>query len=186
MTHDQYLKILGLQRGATAEEIKKAYRKKARLYHPDLNSRDNASDIFIAVNEAYEYLIEDDIRKKQKPYSEEDLRKAWQQYRRDQAIIRARENSRRRYNKFKESSTYKSSMILNKALLFITLGAGIFVSVFTIVGYIIELGTIDEDEVMQTLVGFLLLLSIGAIFIIVSIAHIQAFNQQKKKSLSDE
>ncbi len=186
MTHDQYLKILGLQRGATAEQIKKAYRKKARLFHPDLNRRDTATNIFIAVNEAYEYLIEDDKRRRNHNLSEEDLVKAWQDHRKEQARKRAYQYSRSRYNEFKKSKNYRSSMILNKALLFITLGAGIFISSLTIIGYFIALGTVNEYNDVPSLAGFMLLLSIGVIFIIVSIAHIQAFNQQKKKSMSDE
>lgn len=54
---EHYSKILGVHLNATPQEIKKAYRRKALLYHPDKNPSDAAMEKFIAVQEAYEYLI---------------------------------------------------------------------------------------------------------------------------------
>ena len=52
-----YYEVLGLSKGATDEEIKKAYRKMAKQYHPDLNPRDKAAEAkFKEVNDAYEVL----------------------------------------------------------------------------------------------------------------------------------
>lgn len=52
-----YYEVLGLQKGCTEEEIKKAYRKLAKQYHPDLNPGDNEAEAkFKEVNEAYEVL----------------------------------------------------------------------------------------------------------------------------------
>jgi curved DNA-binding protein len=52
-----YYSTLGVSRDATAEEIKRAYRKLARQFHPDLNPGDKAAEEqFKAVNEAYEVL----------------------------------------------------------------------------------------------------------------------------------
>lgn len=51
-----YYEILGVGRGATEEEIKKAYRRLARQYHPDVNKSPDAEARFKEVNEAYEVL----------------------------------------------------------------------------------------------------------------------------------
>jgi molecular chaperone DnaJ len=59
-----YYETLGVERGANAEDIRKAYRKLARKYHPDLNPGDKASeDRFKTVQEAYDVL--NDAKKKQ-------------------------------------------------------------------------------------------------------------------------
>ncbi|HOJ93526.1 MAG TPA: molecular chaperone DnaJ [Dictyoglomaceae bacterium] len=55
-TQKDYYEILGVDRNATQEDIKKAYRKLVRQYHPDLNKDPGAQDKFKEINEAYEVL----------------------------------------------------------------------------------------------------------------------------------
>lgn len=59
-----YYKILGLNQNATKDEIKKAYRKLALEFHPDKNKSPNAHEKFIAINEAYLILYDDEAREK--------------------------------------------------------------------------------------------------------------------------
>jgi curved DNA-binding protein len=60
-----YYKILGVDKSASVEDIKKAYRKLARKFHPDLNPNDKeANKKFQQVNEANEVLSDPDKRKK--------------------------------------------------------------------------------------------------------------------------
>ncbi|TYQ16969.1 UNVERIFIED_CONTAM: DnaJ-class molecular chaperone with C-terminal Zn finger domain [Acetivibrio alkalicellulosi] len=54
-----YYKILGVSRDASPEEIKKAYRKLARKYHPDVNKGNkDAEEKFKQINEAYKAVVE--------------------------------------------------------------------------------------------------------------------------------
>ncbi len=62
MKYQDYYEILGVPRSADKSEIKKAYRKLARKYHPDVNQDGGNEDQFKQVNEAYEVLKDDDKR----------------------------------------------------------------------------------------------------------------------------
>ncbi len=65
MEYKDYYKILGVARGASADEIKKAFRKLARKYHPDVNPGDKkAESKFKEINEAYEVLSDTEKRSK--------------------------------------------------------------------------------------------------------------------------
>jgi molecular chaperone DnaJ len=55
--------VLGLKQDASAEEIKKAYRRLARQYHPDVNAEDGAADKFKEINLAYEVLSDPERRR---------------------------------------------------------------------------------------------------------------------------
>lgn len=60
-----YYKVLGVSKSASADDIRKAYRKLARKYHPDFNSDDKkAEDKFKGISEAYAVLSNDEARKK--------------------------------------------------------------------------------------------------------------------------
>ena len=71
MAYIDYYKVLGLDKNASQEDIKKAYRKLARKYHPDLNPNDKeANKTFQQVNEANEVLSDPEKRKKYDQYGE--------------------------------------------------------------------------------------------------------------------
>ena len=62
MEYKDYYQILGLKRDAAQDEIKRAYRKLARKYHPDVSKEDAAEERFKEVNEAYEVLKDPEKR----------------------------------------------------------------------------------------------------------------------------
>lgn len=66
-----YYKILGINKNATADEIKKAYRKLARQYHPDTNKDPGSNKKFQEINEANEVLSDTENRKKYDKYGKE-------------------------------------------------------------------------------------------------------------------
>ncbi|HEC75349.1 MAG TPA: J domain-containing protein [Methylophaga aminisulfidivorans] len=62
MEYKDYYKVLDVDRSASQEDIKKAYRKLARKYHPDVSKEANAEDKFKEVGEAYEVLRDKEKR----------------------------------------------------------------------------------------------------------------------------
>jgi curved DNA-binding protein len=60
-----YFKVLGVDRGADADTVKRAFRKLARQYHPDVNPGDSAAEArFKEISEAYEVLSDPDKRRR--------------------------------------------------------------------------------------------------------------------------
>ena len=74
MEYKDYYKVMGLERNASQDDIKRAYRKLARKYHPDVSKEADAENKFKEVNEAYEVLKDPKNRERY-----DNLGQHWQQ-----------------------------------------------------------------------------------------------------------
>lgn len=101
---DEYYKILGVPPDATKEQIKKAFREKAKQYHPDLNSSCDTREQFLTISEAYHYLI---CLDKQGKTSEITI-----DQRKKEAKERARAYARMRYEEFvKQNELFEKTSV---------------------------------------------------------------------------
>ena len=94
MAFIDYYKILGLDKNASEKDIKAAYRKLARQYHPDLNPNDpEANKKFQQINEANEVLSDPEKRKKYDKYGEH-----WQHGEEHEQYARQQQQNRQQYD----------------------------------------------------------------------------------------
>ncbi|GLR16432.1 DnaJ C-terminal domain-containing protein [Portibacter lacus] len=98
MDYIDYYKVLGVSKGADEKAIKKAYRKLARKYHPDLNPNDKAAEIkFKEINEANEVLGNAENRKKYDEYGKDwQHAEAFEKAKKEQAQYSSRAGSQGR------------------------------------------------------------------------------------------
>ena len=72
MSKRDYYEVLGLAKGASKDEIKKAYRKLSKQFHPDINKEPGADEKFKEVAEAYEVLFDEQKRARYDQFGHED------------------------------------------------------------------------------------------------------------------
>ena len=103
MSYIDYYKILGVPKSASESEIKKAYRKLARKYHPDLNPNDKEAERkFKEVNEANEVLTDKNKRAKYDKYGA----KYGEQWEHGEEFDKAQKQQRRQYSGSGEGQTF--------------------------------------------------------------------------------
>jgi hypothetical protein len=175
-----FYSLLGLQYGSTVDDIKKAYRKKAREYHPDLNPSVNAMEMFIRVTEAYEFLIKHFSKINNYEESFNTAMEDWNRYNRDIARKRARAYARASYVQFKNTRFYKTTRILDGTTIIFSMVIAICVIFFSIYGYIWRLHHTLFGEEHPSVLSFIMLLSLGVLFLSISLAFLKAYFKSSK------
>ncbi|MEM7162104.1 MAG: DnaJ domain-containing protein [Bacteroidota bacterium] len=115
----EQFRILGLDETASLSQIKSAYRKLAKKYHPDVSKLSNARETFIEISEAYDYLIENEIEpddkevyrtskafkeKKEKAYKE------WYDRNAERLREQAEYKAELKYKDFKKEELFQSKL----------------------------------------------------------------------------
>jgi Mg2+ and Co2+ transporter CorA len=180
-TASEYYRILDLPENAPVEEIKKAYRKKARLYHPDINHASNARDLFISATEAYEFLLayRDKIRSDEEAFNK--AMEDWKKYRQHKSHRRAEVYARTSYKTFKNSKLYRSTRIFDGTTILFSFCVSILVIIYSIYGYIFRLRHPVPGLEKPSVFTFIMLLLLGFIFLAISSIYLKAYLESSKK-----
>lgn len=181
MTVKDYYKILDLSEDASVDDIKKAYRKKARIYHPDVNHSPDAKDMFIRVTEAYEFLI---TNYGKAGNNDEDYRQAmenWRRYRQERSRQKAKAYAQTSYIRFKNTRFYKTTRIFDGTTIIFSLVISITVIIYTILGYNYRLRHPVPYLEKPSVFVFIMLLLVGMIFFIASLIYLKAYIETSKK-----
>jgi hypothetical protein len=181
MTRTDYFKILGIPAGSSIDEIKKAYRKQARLYHPDINPSPDAKDIFIAVTEAYEFLITNHDKLVSDEGSYKQAMEDWRKYRQDRSHKRAKAYSRTSYNNFKNTKFYRSTRIFDGTTIIICFIASLMIIIYTIYGYIYRLKNPYPGEESPSVVALIGLLLLGFAFLAGTLIFYKSYQETARK-----
>jgi hypothetical protein len=181
MTLTDYYEILGLQSNSTIEEIKKAYRKKARLYHPDINPAPDAKDHFISITEAYDFLIANHEKIKTDDQAYQQAMEDWRKYRQDRSRKRASVYARSSYGTFKNTNFYKTTRIFDGTTIIFSFAVSIMVLIYTVYGYIFRLKHPIPGLEKPSVFAFIMLLFLGMIFFVVSFIYLRAYQETAKK-----
>ncbi len=181
MSLTDYYNILGLQAGASADEIKKAYRKKARQYHPDLNQSPDARDMFIKATEAYEFLLSIDARKNKGEEEFTRLMEEWIRYRQEMARKRAAFYAHSSYSRFRNTKFYRSTRILNGTTVIFNFVISLLVLVYTIYGFLFRLKFPYELNEKPPVFSFIILLLLSAIMLTGSVIYMRSYLESSGK-----
>ena len=182
MTLSDYYQVLGLPSGSSTDEIKKAYRHKARLYHPDINPDPSAKNKFIQVTEAYEFLIANYSRISDNDEAYRQAMEDWRRYRQYRSRQRARAYAQASFVRFRKTRFYRSTRILNAATIVFNLMVSVLVIIYAVYGYLYRLRHPLPELHQPTFLIFLMLLSLGMVFFIVSMIYLKAWLETSKKN----
>ena len=178
-----YLSTLELTSEASLKDVKHAYRKLARRYHPDLNSNPDASEKFIEITEAYDYLLK--YFNSCEGYSnlrQADLERNWNAGQREQARAKARRYAGGKYSSFRRTKYYRGTIVAERLHIYFNLAISLLIFFVSIHGFIVQsqLTTVDEDPPSVT--RFIFFLFIGLLFLSVSLLYLISSYKNHRKN----
>jgi hypothetical protein len=181
MTLSDYYRVLGLTPEASVEEVKKAYRSKARQFHPDINHAPEAKDLFITITEAYDFLISYHEKITTDEESYHQAMDDWKKYRQTRSRRRANAYARTSYSTFRNSNFYRSTRIFDGTAIIYGLIISIMVIVNTIIGYFYRLHHPIPGLEKPSVFSFIMLLLLGVTFLVLSITYLKNYLDAAKK-----
>ena len=181
MTVYDYYKVLGLHWGCSTEDIKKAYRKKARECHPDINHAPEAKDMFISITEAYDFLITNFEKMASDEQAYNQAMEEWRKYRQDRSRQKAKVYAQASYVRFKNTNFYKTTRIFDGTTIISCLLVSIFVLIMSIYGYIFRLRNPLPGVKNPSVIVLILFVSLGMVLFTVSLIYLKAYIQNSIK-----
>ncbi len=191
MNVSDYYRILDIPENAGIDEIKNAFRRKAKAYHPDINKCKGAHQKFIDLNEAYTYLVDLHARSSGNsrgsspgPAANEDYYRQWIQHERQKARERAARQARMRFEEFRRSTAYRTTTMLSHLLDYFLLFLGFFVIIAAGIGLYTQGLYIERngEEVLNTggIIADIVITIAGILFIMVSWSNIKLYREKQK------
>jgi hypothetical protein len=181
-TVSEYYKILDLPSDSSVEDIKKAYRIKARLFHPDINQAPDAKDQFICATEAYEFLLAYHNRIKSDEQAYNQAMEDWRIYRQHRSRKRAAAYARTPYRTFQNTKFYKTTRIFDGTAIIFSFGIALMVIVYTIYGYVFRLRHPVPGLEKPSVFTFIMLLLLGMTFFSISFIYMKAYLDTYRKN----
>ncbi len=189
MNATHYYRILGISENAGIGEIKNAFRRQAKAYHPDINKSEGAHERFIRINEAYTYLMDlhgSSSSRQSGQVSQDEYYRQWVERERQKARARAAKRARMKFREFQNSSIYKTTNFLSHLLDYFLLLLGFFIIIAAGFGlYTQGLYLEDNGEEVLNIRGIIADLVItfaGILFIILSWSNIKAYRNKSRKN----
>lgn len=159
--------ILEVSTDVTEAQLKRAYRKKALQYHPDVNPSPEAQERFLQISKAYELLVREFqapvVMKSAVERTMAEFEQAEKDRKREAAKAWIREKRRREQEAFEASTAFKMAVGLKRLIVYLTVVLGALMIVVPIVTFILEVSAGDLNWLRGT--AFLLIGGLGGFFI---------------------
>jgi len=182
----EYYRILEVTPDHTLGEVKKAFRAKAKKYHPDINRNPGSHDQFIRLTEAYEFIIRQlkveasnsahDKHAYENAYYHNFMRE-WMQQERERIRKQAAREARMNYEKYMNSREFKTTNTLNSIVDYFALFFGLLIIIGAIYG-VHQIREAEELNFNRILMGICLFI-MGLVIFVFMFSHIFLSDEKK-------